>query len=263
MNWIKVEHSTPDKPEVYQIAQLCGIEPDAAFGKVLRVWMWFDVNTESGYAPSVTKTIIDRNTGVTGFADAMVKSGWMVEKDGIIMLPNYDRHNGNTAKKRAQSCDRVRKMRAENCSAPSVTNALPDKRREEKSINTTPHTPQPGGCVVARADSLNQGTPNPVRTEVTDEARRAGEAFAACWKSLRGAAMPLTLRPYADLLAQNAIDYGVDADWQVWCLEFVAQHNGARGVPALKDPRTLTPDWFHKVDDAHTRFERESKEGGK
>ena len=32
-NWIKVEFSTPDKPEVFTIAQAMGIDPDAVVGK--------------------------------------------------------------------------------------------------------------------------------------------------------------------------------------------------------------------------------------
>ena len=67
-DWIKCEISTPDKPEIWEIAEAANIDPDAVFGKLFRVWAWFDQHTEKGNAPSVTKKLIDRSVGVTGFA---------------------------------------------------------------------------------------------------------------------------------------------------------------------------------------------------
>ncbi len=37
-DWIKVQHVTPDKPEVWQIADRLDIDPDAVVGKLIRVW---------------------------------------------------------------------------------------------------------------------------------------------------------------------------------------------------------------------------------
>jgi hypothetical protein len=152
MAWIKFETCTSDKPEVWQIAQSLGIDPDAVVGKLLRVWAWFDEQTEDGNAPSVTKALLDRNVGVTGFVTSMLQVGWMVEKDGHLSIPNFGRHNGDTAKKRALTAKRVSESRGnskdvtqvkQNCNAPSVTGALPREekireREEEKKDNTNP-----------------------------------------------------------------------------------------------------------------------------
>ena len=35
-DWIKVEHTTPDKPEVVKLADMIGIDQDAVVGKLLR-----------------------------------------------------------------------------------------------------------------------------------------------------------------------------------------------------------------------------------
>lgn len=67
-DWIKFEICTPDKAEVWQIADTLSIDPDAVVGKLLRVWIWFDQQTENGNAPSVTKKLLDRSVGVLGFA---------------------------------------------------------------------------------------------------------------------------------------------------------------------------------------------------
>ena len=135
-DWMKVELSTPDKPEVFAIADALGIDPDAAFGKLFRVWSWFDQHTEKGNAPSVTKMIIDRCAGVTGFAAAMESVGWLEVTDAGVTLPNFSRHNGKTGKNRALTAKRVaehKKKGNEKGNGDSVTNALPreEKRREE------------------------------------------------------------------------------------------------------------------------------------
>ena len=151
-DWAKIELNTPDKPEIWMIADTLDIDPDAAFGKVFRVWAWFDEHTENGNAPSVTKRLLDRNVGVTGFCDAMLQAGWMVEEEGLIGLPNFDKHNGNTAKKRANTNRRVSQHRENtkknDCNAQGVTESVTreEKRREankkkskkEKSVAPLP-----------------------------------------------------------------------------------------------------------------------------
>ena len=147
-NWIKFDTSTSDKPEVWAIAESLGIDPDAVVGKLLRVWAWFDDQTEKGNAPIVTRALLDRKVGVTGFVTAMVAAGWMVETDGLLTLPNFDRHNGQTAKNRILTAKRVAAHKKSNAggnakgNAAIVTGALPreEKRREEKK-NTHTHTP--------------------------------------------------------------------------------------------------------------------------
>ena len=40
--WIKIEKSTPDKPEIFEMAEILGVDPDAILGKLIRVWAWMD-----------------------------------------------------------------------------------------------------------------------------------------------------------------------------------------------------------------------------
>jgi hypothetical protein len=162
-NWIKFDTSTSDKPEVWAIAESLGIDPDAVVGKLLRVWAWFDDQTEKGNAPIVTRALLDRKVGVTGFVTAMVQAGWMVETDGLLTLPNFDRHNGQTAKNRILTAKRVAAHKKGNAggnakgNAPIVTGALP-KEEKIRSEKKDTHT------LTARAESVS----------VSDE-------LAACW----------------------------------------------------------------------------------
>ena len=153
-NWIKIEHSTPDKPEVYQLAEILEIDPNAALGALVRFWMWVDDQCESCNALTVTNVTLDRITTVTGFSAALQKVGWLTRDGATITVPNLERHNGQTAKNRATTSKRVAKHRA-GCNGQSVTNvtvrALPEKRREEKSNNTPP---PPQGVVVSQPELI-------------------------------------------------------------------------------------------------------------
>lgn len=134
-DWIKMEACTPEKSEVLAITAAMGWEDcDMTVGKLFRIWRWFDQQTVDGNAQGVTKALLDRIVGVTGFCDAMASVDWLIIRDGGISLPNFENHNGATAKSRAQGAKRAAKLRgSDKSNAPSVTDALPreEKRREE------------------------------------------------------------------------------------------------------------------------------------
>jgi hypothetical protein len=151
-DWIKFEIATPDKPEVWVIASEHELDPDAVVGKLLRLWVWFDQHTEDGNAASVTKSLLDRLVGVSGFCDSVIRAGWMAESSGVVSLPNFGRHNGKTAKNRALTAKRVAIHKAASrvldstnakSNAPLTQDALPreEKRREEnkKTPCVCPH----------------------------------------------------------------------------------------------------------------------------
>ena len=140
-DWIKLQKDTPDKPEVLAIASRMNLDPDAVVGKLVRIWSWFDTHTVDGNAMSVTYSLLDRLAGVTGFAEQMTFVGWLNQDGHVLSLPNFEYHNGETAKKRALGKNRQDKYRNNEESdaksdAPSVTKTSLEKRREEKNINT-------------------------------------------------------------------------------------------------------------------------------
>lgn len=112
-DWIKFEVSTPEKQEVLAITVAMGWDdPDLTVGKLLRVWRWFDQHTVDGNGHGVSAALLDRIAGVTGFASAMEKVGWLSVTDDGIELSNFGRHNGETAKSRALTAKRVAKHKA-------------------------------------------------------------------------------------------------------------------------------------------------------
>jgi hypothetical protein len=139
-DWIKFEENTPDKPEVYGMAEMLGIDADAVVGKLIRVWSWASRNCHADGVTNVTAlSAICRVAGVPNFGQAMQKVGWLSINGDRIEFPNFDRHCTQTAKERALATKRKRNQRGKesrNCHAPNVTKTGLEKRREEKSINT-------------------------------------------------------------------------------------------------------------------------------
>lgn len=133
-DWMKIELELPDKPEVHAMAASLSIDPDAVVGKLIRVWQWFDKHTKDGNAFGVTYSLPDRISGVTGFGEAMMFVGWLEQNDKHLTMPKFDRHTSSSAKTRSLTKVRVEKCR----NAPTVTVALPEKRREEKILKSTP-----------------------------------------------------------------------------------------------------------------------------
>ena len=130
-NWIKIEHAMPDKPEVDGIAVHLSLDHDAVVGKLLRFWIWADQQTIDGKSFNVTDSFIDRLSNCPGFAAALVEVGWLVRRNSRITLPHFDRHNGQTAKSRALSTDRMKRLRDDS----SVTKSSPEQRQRRTEKN--------------------------------------------------------------------------------------------------------------------------------
>ncbi|MGF6214393.1 hypothetical protein [Comamonas sp. 4034] len=136
--WIKFDSSLPEKPETLAITAKMGWDdPDLTVGKLMRLFRWFDQHTTNGNAAGVTSSLLDRVLGVTGFTESVASVGWIVISAAGISLANFDRHNGATAKSRAQGAKRAANHRNNgssngNSNADSVTESLPreEKRRE-------------------------------------------------------------------------------------------------------------------------------------
>jgi hypothetical protein len=141
-DWIRMRINLREDPAVISIAHLTGLDEDTVVGKLHRLWSWADAHvtllSRNGHA-AVTQLWIDRYIGAPGFAEAMQKTGWLNIEETSISFPNFERYNGQAAKKRGLAANRKQAERSRSCHADVTQNTRPEKRREEKSINT----PQP------------------------------------------------------------------------------------------------------------------------
>lgn len=148
--WLKMELSTPDKPEVLRMARILAIDKDAVLGKLFRVWAWFDKNTVDGHVDGVVSTDVDGIAMNVGFCSAMQQVGWFEFNDDEqwVRLTNFDRHNGETAKNRALKNKRQSKWRANVDAQPSTqpsteTSTREEKRRSKEHMSGNPdHVPE-------------------------------------------------------------------------------------------------------------------------
>jgi len=140
--WLKMRHDLVDAPEIRRLAQACGVTRDDVYGKLFRLWSWFDRHSRNGSVADETGELVDEIVGLSGFASALVSVGWLSEDQGGIVIPNWDRHNSETAKQRA--LDAARKAAARDQEAvsgnepdtpsqpcPAKTRTREDERREE------------------------------------------------------------------------------------------------------------------------------------
>ncbi len=159
--WIKIEQTLPDKPEVIRMGGLLRLDPDAVVGKLLRVWIWADANVVTGNHVALTEGHIDRMTHCKKFARAMREVGWLTGTDGDLTFPGFDRHNGETAKERAQTARRNVKLRQNKSDGEGVTDVTvaasrsPSPRcRSRRREEDTPLPPAGGVSGSASEDDL-------------------------------------------------------------------------------------------------------------
>ncbi len=110
-HWIEWEKGLVRKPEVLRIARLMGRTPQHAAACCMMVWEWAEDVTESGIIAGVSAADVSFAAGVEGIAEAMIEAGWLLETDDSVVLPNWERHNGEPAKRRAVDAMRKRVQR--------------------------------------------------------------------------------------------------------------------------------------------------------
>jgi len=109
--WIKIEICTPDKPEVCSLATHLRMDSDAVVGKLVRLWSWAELNRINPNDLGVTKEFIDKLVGRKGFAQALEKTGWLIETGEKLSFRNFKRHNSPVAQNKALTAKRVARHR--------------------------------------------------------------------------------------------------------------------------------------------------------
>lgn len=139
-DWIKVRDNLVDDPTVGRICIATKLDKYAVVGRLVKLWAWADQYTTDGNA-DVTLGYVDSMLDCLGFADALVLVHWLeVPENGRIRIPNFERHNGKSAKKRALTANRVQAHRS---NAPvTQTKRISNAERvtrEEKSSSSNKH----------------------------------------------------------------------------------------------------------------------------
>lgn len=112
-HWIQWEKGLVKKPEMFHIARSLGVPTLHAAAACMLVWEWADDNTIDGHVRGMTPDDLCAAAGVPGIGAALLIVNWLIDTGDGITFPNWERHNGAPAKRRALSALRMRAARDE------------------------------------------------------------------------------------------------------------------------------------------------------
>jgi len=145
-DWIKMRVDLIHDTDVEHMSDILGTDVPTVVGWLFVFWSYVDRNSADGTLKSTDRAIDNRTA--PGFAAALRTVGWLKGRDRALEIPNFGRHNGDSAKARALEAEakRLRRAAAETSPSPEKSDAvsdkcpthsptreaLPEKRREEK-----------------------------------------------------------------------------------------------------------------------------------
>ncbi len=152
-DWIKMRVDLLTHPKVVRILSATRTDKFRVVGGLHAVWSIFDTHSVDGKLKGYTPELLDHVIGWEAFARAMEAVGWLTF-DGLetLALPEFDAHNGQSAKRRAEDQKRKRNGRNrpqsvhDDCGQNADkkrTREREEKRREEKEEEQGADAPAP------------------------------------------------------------------------------------------------------------------------
>lgn len=132
-DWLKWCKGLTRKREVVLVAGRLGMHRRQVAGTYMEFAEWADDETTDGRIAGVTAEYIDDLVTTPGFARALEAVGWLRFTEDGILIPNFKRHNGQTAKTRARN-QRNQRVRRVTVKSPPRGDAAVTKRSPEKSL---------------------------------------------------------------------------------------------------------------------------------
>jgi hypothetical protein len=226
-DWIKMRTALANDPAVIAIALDLDKSEFEVVGMLHHLWSWADSQSQDGHVKRVTEKWIDRYVHHAGFAKSMSGAGWLVIEESGITFPNFERHNGESAKKRAEAAERQRISR-ENKRLGIVTDSSQDtcdksvtreeKRREEKNKDQE-HCAEPEKTTLVGAQFLiDQGCdPQHAKDWIAVRQTKKAKLTITSWSALVREAVKANITPaYAvQIAAENAWQsFKASYDWR-------------------------------------------------
>lgn len=101
ISWIKVETTLPRKPVVLTLRRLLKKSQNEVVGMLVRLLCWADGVTEDGTLRGLIVDDLDTVVDCEGFGAALLQTGWLTQGEDLS-FSEWDRHNGQGAKRRAE-----------------------------------------------------------------------------------------------------------------------------------------------------------------
>lgn len=150
-DWIKVRHALVRSAKIRLMAKAMNLNMKGkqliALGLAVKWLCWIDEQTEDGKTHLLPGEL-DEEMGWEGLASALISIGWAAQdEEGRVVALEFDKHSGETAKKRAEAARRKGLQRAReeamgqmshSMSQKSVTESVTrrEENRREENNNT-------------------------------------------------------------------------------------------------------------------------------
>jgi hypothetical protein len=129
--WIKMRLGLTTHPKIVRIASALNADRLRVIGALYAVWSLADEHTEDGVLTGYSLAALDESVGFAGFSNELKGVDWLHVTPQGIVLPRFDEHNGQSAKRRAQEAQRKRDARK--ASASGADKKRTRERERERS----------------------------------------------------------------------------------------------------------------------------------
>lgn len=137
-DWIKMRADLHTHPKVVRMASALKADRLRIVGGLHSAWCLFDVHSVDGFLDGYSAETLDDLIGFPGFSRAMMAVGWLEEDGESLVMPRFEAHNGQSAKRRAQDADRKRNVRKTSASDADKNRTREEKRREDIKPHINP-----------------------------------------------------------------------------------------------------------------------------
>lgn len=127
--WIKMGTGLRDHPKVVRMAGMLKSDCLRVVGALHAVWSIFDEHSPDGLLEFYTLRAMDEKIGWRGFSQAMQAIGWLIESESGLQAPDYEEHNGPSAKRRATETKRKAESRQEQGDTRTKSDRMADRSR--------------------------------------------------------------------------------------------------------------------------------------
>lgn len=100
-------------PKIVRMASALKADRLRVVGGLWAVWSIFDTHSVDGLLEGYAAQTIDDDLNWRGFGGAMQAVGWLIESESGLQVPEFDEHNGASAKRRATETKRKQRDRAD------------------------------------------------------------------------------------------------------------------------------------------------------
>ena len=176
--WIPYDVCLPQKPEVLELVDRTGLQPDQVVGRLLMLWGWAALNSSDGTARMSIRLLARLCGGDEEFWREVEAVGWLVidAENGTIGIPGWEARFSKAAKSRALATVRHQVDKAGGATRPrsgrdapprGTARALERRDRGDRNSSSSP-------VVAALAEEPEQAPAGPAGWETLRKAWAAG-----------------------------------------------------------------------------------------